>query len=590
MKTTRLMFLLLLLSLAINVSVWADTTVEFVFKGGEAISNLTSLESGEVKLLFDVGGGKNKPRTDGTYAYFYADNTLNITAMGHPLKTVVFDSPSTDSRLSSGDFAIGSCSISSSALTWSCNGELIYSLDVKQVVHSTLRKFKSITVTYDETVVFDKPTPPTFSVAEGLVNRGTTVTIMSDIVGASIFYTTDGSTPTTSSTKGNTVVVNHDLTIRAIAVMFGIESEESSATYTIPTETSQFEYVKVTNASTLQNGDVVLVVNELASKAMGEDAGNYRKEASVDISDNIIVNPSDNVEEITLEKTGSNWYLLSSTGYLYADQKSYNYVKTSTSKQGNFSKASIQITDGNAVIKFQGGSSYNSYLQYYGDSKRFSCYYNAPGSEARNVQLYKKVVVDNPSVETVDLTISSIGYASLYYSDRALVVASGLTASTYRVVDDRLLASKTYLPGETIPASTGVVFKGNPGNYSLEVSETVGETDEYNMLTGSDVDALTVGNGYFFKLSTYEGECIGFYWGAENGEAFISKAHRAYLVAPSYVTAKGFVLDWTNGIGSVPRSSDNNHNVIYTLGGQRIDGVHLPKGVYVVNGKKVIIR
>ena len=117
MKTTRLMFLLLLLSLAINVSVWADTTVEFVFKGGEAISNLTSLESGEVKLLFDVGGGKNKPRTDGTYAYFYADNTLNITAMGHPLKTVVFDSPSTDSRLSSGDFAIGSCSISSSALT-----------------------------------------------------------------------------------------------------------------------------------------------------------------------------------------------------------------------------------------------------------------------------------------------------------------------------------------------------------------------------------------------------------------------------------------------------------------------------------------
>jgi hypothetical protein len=490
--------------------------------------------------------------------------------------------------LASGDFSVGSCSTSTTALTWSCNGELIYSLNVKQVVHSTLRKFKSIKVTYDETDVFDQPAPPTFSIAEGVVNKGTTVIISSNIVGASIYYTTDGSTPTTSSTKGNAVVINQNLTIRAIAVMFGIASEVASAIYTIPTETTQYEYVKVTDASTLQDGDVLIIVHEGASKAMSKSGDNFRRETDVTISNGKVVNPSDEVEEVTLEKTSKLWFLHSTMGYLYAKQTSSNYMQTSSTTQGNYSKASIQITDGNAEIKFQGGSSYKSYLKYYGASMRFSCYGSVSSQEY--VQLYRKTIVETPSVESVELTISPIGYASLYYSDKALVVASGLTASTYRVVDDRLLASKTYLPGETIPASTGIVFKGNAGSYLLEVSETVGEADEYNMLTGSDEDALTVGNGLFYKLSTFEGEAIGFYWGAENGEAFISKGHKAYLVAPTYVTAKGFAFDGTDGIGSVSRSSEIDHDVIYTLGGQRMQQATLPKGIYIINGKKMVVR
>jgi hypothetical protein len=589
MKTTRLQFLLLLLSMAGSVSVWADTTVEFVFKGHEVISNITTLKSDKVTLSFDVGSGSNKPRTDGTYAYFYKGNTLNITAMGHPIKKVVFDSPSTDSQLSAGDIALGKSTTFTNGLSWSCNGATIYSLDVEQK-HSTLRKFKTISVVYDETVSFDQPAPPTFSVEEGVVSKGTKVEITSDIVGASIYYTINGSEPTTSSTQGNSVIVNQDMTIRAIAVMFGISSTVASATYIVPSKGIQYEYVKVTDASTLQNGDVVLVVSEYGSMALGKDAGNFRREAGVTISSDKIVNPSDDVEEITLEKTGSYWYLLTSTGYLYADQKSNNYVKTSTSKQGNFSKASIQITDGNANIKFQGGSTYNSYLQYYGDSKRFSCYYTAPSVESRKVQLYRKVVASDTSEEYVDLTISSIGYATLYYSDKAVVVSPELTAKTYKVENDKMLESKTYLPGDVIPAATGVVFKGNEGVYSLEVTDVQGEADGENMLKGFDEDALTVGNGLFYKLSTYEGKDVGFYWGAENGAAFISKAHKAYLVTPSSVLAKGFALDWTSGVEAIQSSATTNHQVVYTLGGQRMQLATLPKGIYIINGKKMVVR
>ena len=590
MKTTRLQILLLLLSIAGSVSVWADTKVSFTFKGGEVIRNLTSLESGEVKLLFNVGTGKNNPRTDGTYAYLYNGNTMNITASGHPIKSVVFSSPSNDTRLDPKTISVGKCTYTSNVLTWSCNNGIIYSLDVNQNVNSTLRKLNTISVVYDESTTFDQPASPVFSIAGGMVKKGTKVEISSNEVGADIYYTTDGTMPTTSSNQGNTVTIDHDMTVRAIAVMFGISSEVAEATYTVPTEDERYEYVKVTDASTLQDGDVVIIVNVVASVAMGKDAGNYRYATGVIISEDKILNPSDNVQEVTLEKTNKLWYLLTPTGYLYANQTSSNYVKTSTSKQGNYSKANITINNGDAEIKFQGGSTYNSYLQYYnGGSGRFSCYYSTPSTSGK-IQLYRKTLVTDTSKEYVELEICSLGYASLYYSDKAFYVSPGLTARTYKVENDQLIVGKTYLSGEVIPAATGVVFHGNEGVYSLEVTDAEGQGDEYNMLKGSDEDALTEGDGYFYKLSTYEGENIGFYWGAEDGKAFVNKAHKAYLAAPASANAKGYVIDWTSGVGALQVSSTNVAKDVYTLGGQRVQRTNLPKGIYIVDGKKVVVR
>ena len=141
------------------MSVWADTVVRFTFNEMDATTNMTLVESGEVKLLFNEASGKNKPRRDGNYAYFYKGNTLNITASGHPIKQVVFKSPNDDTRLTVDCFTVGVRTTTSTALTWSCNGVNYYTLDVEQV-RSTLRKFSYIEVTYDETVTFDKPAPP----------------------------------------------------------------------------------------------------------------------------------------------------------------------------------------------------------------------------------------------------------------------------------------------------------------------------------------------------------------------------------------------------------------------------------------------
>lgn len=80
------------------------------------------------------------------------------------------------------------------------------------------------------------PTPavPTFNPAGGTYTSKQSVKITSSTRSATIYYTTDGSTPTTSSNiYANPVTVSSTETIRAIAVTSGSSSAESSAVYTI---------------------------------------------------------------------------------------------------------------------------------------------------------------------------------------------------------------------------------------------------------------------------------------------------------------------------------------------------------------------
>ena len=78
---------------------------------------------------------------------------------------------------------------------------------------------------------------PTFSPASGEVTKNTEITISSDTDGATIYYTTDGTTPTTSSTAydpASKPTIDDDKTIKAIAVKSGMaNSIVGTATYTI---------------------------------------------------------------------------------------------------------------------------------------------------------------------------------------------------------------------------------------------------------------------------------------------------------------------------------------------------------------------
>ena len=77
---------------------------------------------------------------------------------------------------------------------------------------------------------------PAFSIAGGEVEEGTTVTITCATEGATVYYTTDGTEPTTSSAVySGAITVNSAMTIKAMAAKEGnyTDSEVASATFTI---------------------------------------------------------------------------------------------------------------------------------------------------------------------------------------------------------------------------------------------------------------------------------------------------------------------------------------------------------------------
>lgn len=69
-------------------------------------------------------------------------------------------------------------------------------------------------------------------IPEGTVAKGTKVTLSNSNSGAAIYYTTDGTTPTSKSTKYTTpIIIDEDITIKAIAIRSGY-SNSSIATFT----------------------------------------------------------------------------------------------------------------------------------------------------------------------------------------------------------------------------------------------------------------------------------------------------------------------------------------------------------------------
>lgn len=209
----------------------------------------------------------------------------------------------------------------------------------------------------------------------------------------------------------------------------------------------------------------------------------------------------------------------------------------------------------------------------------------------------KKFFIDEISIISKDfITIGSTGYATLYYSGRAIKIPTGLTAYTMKVENGKIVKSRAYSEGETLPKATAVILRGKPGKYNLDTSTEEGTTDNNNQLKGSDAKANTTGNDgdyFFYMLANKDGEGVGFYWGAKNGAAFLNGEHKAYLAIPKTDTygsaAKPcyvFAEDTATAIG---KTSDNETKpASYTL-----DGRLCPrgaKGIVISNGRKTIRR
>ena len=193
----------------------------------------------------------------------------------------------------------------------------------------------------------------------------------------------------------------------------------------------------------------------------------------------------------------------------------------------------------------------------------------------------------------VAVSISSVGYSTMYYGSSNLVVPAGVTASTYWVDGDLLKVSQEYTEGAVLAKAQGYILNGAPGSYTFTATNDAANEDPKNLLCGSDVAVTTTapaaGDYLFYLLGVDKGK-VGFYWGKADGAAFTSGAHKAYLAVPTEQASglRGFSFDGSVvGINTI--GVDMPEGNAYDLQGRRVQQLQ-KNGLYIVDGKKMLAK
>ena len=419
------------------------------------------------------------------------------------------------------------------------------------------------------------PEAPTFSLASGEVKAGTTVTLTAGEGGSVVVYTTDGSTPTADSDiYDGPIAINAAMTIKAATVDDGDNlSAVTSVSFTIK-QTEDF--VKVTDASTLRAGDQFILVYETGNIAMGaiNSGGKYYEKVDVTISGSTVSDPT-GAAILTLGGSVDSWTLQSSLSdnYLSLTSNSNELKESSYVSDNNTESWKISITDGNVKIINVANPSNNSndrYIQWNDGSsgKRFACY----GGTQKDLQLYRL---------SKSVTITSAEYAT-YCGTLALDFSTtGITA--YTATDGETKVTLNEIESGKVPANTPVVlYKAGADGTAINVpvtasADAVEGTNDLHVSTGTDVD-------YMYVLSKQNSK-VGFYpW---NGSSDLS-AGKIYLQGKASYGARSFIgFDDVTAVGSM-EALPAIEGAYYNLNGQQV--AQPAKGLYIVNGKKVVIK
>ena len=219
---------------------------------------------------------------------------------------------------------------------------------------------------------------------------------------------------------------------------------------------------------------------------------------------------------------------------------------------------------------------------------------DSEGNSINELQIYKDYII----ADDYDITLSKYGYSTLY-EDKAIILPEGMSAYTVTAANDSKLTFKEYASGATVPAKTGVVVKGTASTeYTYQLSADPTEAPSDDLLHGATTAGTTnAGDGsYKYYMLSAKDSKIGFYYGAADGAAFKSAAKKAYLAIPSTMSVaqfEGFSFDDLGGNVTGISSAANDAaapSVAYDLNGRRVNLGAAQKGVYVVNGKKVLVK
>ena len=210
--------------------------------------------------------------------------------------------------------------------------------------------------------------------------------------------------------------------------------------------------------------------------------------------------------------------------------------------------------------------------------------------------------IENIVEMAYELNVTAAGYATLYLGYAAEIPAGVEVYTANAVEDDRL---KMQPVEGVIPANTGVIVKAAAGTYTFNNADDAVAAIEGNLFKGSLKDeTVKVASGKAaYVLSMVDGE-VGMYRAELTGHSFLNNANKAYLLLDSnnlgvydeeWDTSAGgqlsngyrFDFGGITGIENV-KGESGEVKTIYDLSGRAVENPS--KGLYIINGKKVLVK
>ena len=615
-----------------------DANIKFVEGASSAIgavwSTSTPLSYNGITLSGSVTSGSNYSYYDGTQVRFYTDNNLVITpASGITIEKIEIVRISS-TKSNTGTISCSELTASSENTTTNTNVFTGNATTAVTFTASAQSRFKEIKVYYSGSAA-GIVNPPVFNLTEGTYFEAQTVKVKDYDNGLKYYYTTDGTDPelnasfqptgTTQTYNDETgVSISTTTTLKMIATDEANVSSIRTATYTIslPDATSIMElrslgagtysvmltdaivtYVSDKNGfvqdatgglmlyatNTLKVGDKISgPVNVVLVDYKGTDeATTFDVSAATITSDNPLPLTTLTIQDLI---TGDGIKTYESMRVKITDVVVKNAI---VSRNGTISQddSSIALREGvDGCLSTTYMMNVNSMGNVIG--------YPITFTSGENTILQLSVMSADAVEETgYNLVVSPAGYATYFNSTEAFTMPAGATGYVWNAGN----IADVYAPAQVVPANEPLVIKAPAGNYALWFTTSTEETyksADLNDLEGTDVETPITDDDayYFYGLSlnaSHDPASVGFYWMNPTGAAFTNGAHKAYLKLDKNTfvgsqAVNGFPFNGTTtGIEQIEAGADAK-NTIYDLSGRRVNKA--AKGIYILNGKKVLVK
>lgn len=469
------------------------------------------------------------------------------------------------------------------------------------ITHSTTVKAIAVSSKDEESAVVTNEyklelPAPTISEATKIFTVPFTVSLSTEATAAeAILYTLDGTAP--SWENNATEIYTEPIPISATTTLKAVSYATNGTTY---------EYSPIATATYTEQGDAPIVIwsedwstfDADDKPAQGENAtyvygGSNTKIYTTDIS------AGSESPELLIAKSGGSLAITINDLKGANEGLMFSFKTNNKTIDGDFA-----VSADNAVILSSEVEGSKPYVQKLIMALK-------EGATSLTITLKNDYSRINVRVDDLELStysgvgsfkITEAGYGT-YYSSKAYIMPKGVKGYTITGNEGTsLVMNEAYAAGDVVPAKTALVVEGAANKYYTLVVASTELTPADNKLHGSDKAETTYVDGTdvkYYKLSyNNEGNNLGFYWGSENGAAFTNGAHKAYLALDSETLlsqSRGFSLadlahGVTTGINTTVKSATQS-NFIYDLNGRRINSLNgAAKGVYIMNGQKVLVK